>query len=197
MKGEEQRIIYLLKQGDNIAYKYIYDNLYSLLCSIAYEYIKDTFIAITIVDDLIFHIWEKRDSITITISLQNYLVRSVRNRCINYLNLEREKKEVSFSNTNFLDKKKLYDSENVDYPLATLLENELENKIYESIENLPQDCKKVFKMSRFEEKSYDQIANELSLSVNTVKYHMKNALSRLSRDLSKYLLIVFYWIIHN
>ena len=47
-----------------------------------------------------------------------------------------------------------------------------------------------------EEKRYEQIAEELGISVNTVKYHIKNAISRLSADLSKYLLLLIccFWI---
>jgi RNA polymerase sigma-70 factor (ECF subfamily) len=68
-----------------------------------------------------------------------------------------------------------------------LLENELEEKINQSIENLPEDCRNVFKKSRFENKRYEQIAAESGISVNTVKYHIKNALAQLKKDLSDYL----------
>lgn len=193
MKEEEQNIIRLLKQGENLAYKYIYDHHYTLLCSIGYEYLKDDFLAETIADDVIFHLWERRELLDITTSLRSYLVRAVRNRCINHLNLEREKREVSFSAIGCNEAHILDYSEAIEYPLAVLLENELENKITQAIENLPEDCQRVFKMSRFEEKSYEQIANELGISVNTIKYHMKNALSRLSNDLSKYLIVSLYF----
>lgn len=193
MKEEEQNIIRLLKQGHNAAYKYIYDHHYTLLCSISYEYLKDDFLAETIADDTIFHLWERRDYLDITTSLRSYLVRAVRNRSINHLNMERERREVSFSSLDMNEENLNYYSEEIEYPLAVLLENELENKIIQAIENLPEDCRKVFKMSRFEEKRYDQIADELGISVNTVKYHIKNALSRLNGDLSQYLIVLFYF----
>ena len=56
-----------------------------------------------------------------------------------------------------------------------------------SIGRLPEDCRRVFRMSRFEEKKYDEIAHELQISVNTVKYHIKHALALLHEDLRKYL----------
>ncbi|MDR3262144.1 MAG: RNA polymerase sigma-70 factor, partial [Tannerella sp.] len=96
-KEVEQKIIDLLKQGDNTAYKYVYDHYYTLLCAIAYEYLKDGFLCESMVDDLIFHLWEKRTTLEITTSLKSYLVRAIRNRCINYLKLERERREVTFS----------------------------------------------------------------------------------------------------
>lgn len=185
MKSDEEKIIFLLKQGDNSAYKYIYDHHYNLLCSVAYEFVKDTFVSETIVDDLIFHIWERRETIIISISLKAYLIRAVRNRCINYLNLEREKRELTFSSMTVEQKKQTLYSESLEYPLGTLLEQELEYEITRAIEKLPNDSRKVFLMSRWEGKRYIQIANELGISVNTVKYHIKNALARLSEDLAK------------
>ena len=192
-KKEELHLIHSLKSGNNQAYKYIYDHHYVLLCKIAYEFLKDDFLAESIVDDIIFHLWEKRDTLEITTSLRSYLVQAVRNRCINYLNLEREKREVRFS---VIDQQNewinsVFPSD--DYPLARLLENELEQEIRNAIDRLPEECKIVFKKSRFEEKRYEQIAEELGISVNTVKYHIKNAISRLSADLSKYLLLLICW----
>ena len=194
-KEKELHLIHSLKSGDNQAYKYIYDHHYVLLCKIAYEFLKDDLLAESIVDDIIFHLWEKRDTIEITTSLRSYLVQAVRNRCINYLNLEREKREVRFS---VIDQQgewinSVFPSD--DYPLARLLENELEQEIRNAIDRLPEECKVVFKKSRFEEKRYEQIAEELGISVNTVKYHIKNAISRLNADLSKYLLLLIccFW----
>ena len=60
-----------------------------------------------------------------------------------------------------------------DHPLGLLLEQEPEGEIAKSIEALPDECRTVFKKSRFEEKKYDEIATELNISVNTVKYHIK------------------------
>lgn len=195
-REEELHLIHSLQSGDNQAYKYIYDHHYVLLCKVAYEFLKDDFLAESIVDDIIFHLWEKRETLEITTSLRSYLVQAVRNRCINYLNLEREKREVRFSvidrQNEWIDS--VFTSD--DYPLARLLEDELEQEIKNAIERLPDECRTVFKKSRFEEKRYEEIASELGISINTVKYHIKNALTRLSADLSKYLLtlICCFWI---
>lgn len=187
-REEKLHLVNSLKSGDNQAYKYIYDHHYVLLCKVAYEFLKDDFLAESIVDDIIFHLWEKRETLEITTSLRSYLVQAVRNRCINYLNLEREKREVRFSvidrQNEWIDS--VFTSD--DYPLARLLEDELEQEIKNAIERLPDECRTVFKKSRFEEKRYEEIARELGISINTVKYHIKNALTRLSADLSKYLL---------
>lgn len=80
------------------------------------------------------------------------------------------------------------------HPLGTLLERELEEEIYKAIDKLPNECRRVFDKSRFEGKSYEEISQELGISVNTVKYHIKNALASLQTNLSKYLitLLLFF-----
>ena len=74
--------------------------------------------------------------------------------------------------------------------MKRLLDAELENEIKKIIEELPKECRNVFKKSRLEEKKYAEIAHELGISINTVKYHMKSALSTLQGKLEKYLLLL-------
>ena len=72
--------------------------------------------------------------------------------------------------------------------------SELDYEIHRAIRHLPDECRRVFVKSRFEEKKYEEIARELGISVNTVKYHIKNALSILCKELDKYLLLcLFLW----
>ncbi len=187
----EELIIQQLKQGNNKAYEYLYRKHYSFLCHIAYEYVNDHFLAETIVGDVIFHLWEIRETLDIHISLRSYLVQAVRNRCLDHLSSLKERKEVTFSSfskdSDFIpDKYILSDS----YPLGKLLEHELENEISSAINSLPEECKKVFLKSRFESKKYDEIAEEMNISVNTVKYHIKNAISILHKKLYKYLITI-------
>ncbi|NYI50777.1 RNA polymerase sigma-70 factor [Macellibacteroides fermentans] len=191
MKKQEQIIVDLLKQGDEKAYKYLYDEHYVLLCKMANEFVRDVFMAENIVGDTLFHVWEIRETLEINISIRSYLVRAVRNRCINYLNIKREQWEEGFTtieeNGDSIMHPNLFSDA---YPLASLLEKELEEEIRQAINRLPDECRAVFIKSRFEEKTYECIARELGISVNTVKYHMKMALSRLNADLSKYLLLL-------
>jgi RNA polymerase sigma-70 factor (ECF subfamily) len=188
MNADEQKIINGLKQGDNWAYKRLYDDHYVLLCKLAMTFLHDNFLAQSLVDDLIFHLYEHRDRLLVTTSLRAYLVRAVRNRCLNFLELEHTKKEISFSAVSQLDNWLLaYAGEECE-PLAILIERELEQDIHAAIERLPAECRKVFKLSRFADKQYEEIAEELGISINTVKYHIKNALAHLKKDLGEYLM---------
>lgn len=75
-------------------------------------------------------------------------------------------------------------------PLGILLERELEREIIKSIDSLNDECKRVFRKSRFEHKKNEEIATELGISINTVKYHINNALACLRQDLRRYLIVL-------
>ena len=192
MKHNEQKIIQLLKEGHNSAYQYIYENYCPLLCSIAYEIVGDDIVSKLLVDELITHLWEKRKTLEINTCIQNYLIRAIRNRCIDYLKNEHKRREISFSSLSISDdggdENEFFSSSEIAYsPLDILLENELMGKISQAIDDLPAVCRKIFKMSRYEGKNYKQIAKEAKISVNAVKYHIKNALRMLRKFLKKYL----------
>lgn len=192
MECSEKTLVEQLISGDENAYKYIYDHHYVLLCRVANKYLNDSFLAETIVGDVIFHLWEMHSSININISLRYYLVKAVRNRCINFLKSEYENKEMSFSLLGSGDLLDNYAKASDSHPLGSLLEHELEDEIQSSINKLPQECRQVFIKSRFENKNYEEIAQDLRISVNTVKYHIKNALAFIRTDLDKYLIILFF-----
>ena len=95
-----------------------------------------------------------------------------------------------------LQELKLFVEEN--QPLGYLLEQELESELQKGIEELPDNCRAVFLKSRVEQKKYEEIAIDLGISVNTVKYHIKNALALLQQRMEKYLqMLVFYFFLGN
>ncbi len=188
MEITERIIIEQLKRSNEEAYKYLYRHHYALLCHIAREYVGDDFLAETLVGDVIFHLWEIHEALDIQVSLRSYLVRAVRNHCMDYLSSKKERTEVAFSSIPEEGEMRYLLSD--DYPLGSLLEHELEEEIHHAIRNLPEVCRKVFIKSRFEGKKYEEIATELNISVNTVKYRIKSALSSLHSELGKYLIIL-------
>ena len=197
---EEGILIEQLKQGREEAYGCLYKRHYAALCHVARELVGDAYTAETLVGDVIFHLWEVRQSLDIRISLRSYLVRAVRNRCLDYLNSKHERREVPFSafdaerppSERSLSERYIQSG---DYPLGALLEKELEDVVRQAIVSLPAECQRVFRKSRFEGKKYEEIAQELNISVNTVKYHIKNALCLLHDKLQQYLFALFliFW----
>lgn len=196
----DQQLLDSLRAGDERVFRDIYHRHYVPLCRFANQILSDAALAEEIVDDVIFYLWEHRGEVEITYSLRAYLMRAVRNRCLNELNSLSHREELRFSsllmpeNMDFLDT--LFTD--TDQPLGILLEQELEEELNRSIELLPAECKTVFKKSRFEQKKYEEIACDLGISVNTVKYHIKHALSFLQQRLGSYLkLLLVYLSIGN
>jgi RNA polymerase sigma-70 factor (ECF subfamily) len=182
-----ENVLIKLKNGDEHAYKYLFDQYYTKLCRVANFYVKDTFISEDLVGDLIFALWENREKLDIHESLNSYLFTSIRNRCFNYLKQAHVKREISFVNVQ--ETQLIYSIySNNDLPVGILIEKELENKIELSINNLPFQTKKVFELKRRDELSYEEISILLNISVNTVKYHMKSALQTLRVEFATYLI---------
>ena len=96
---QEKELIDGLKQGDELAYKTLYRLHYRVLCAFAYTYVNDSFIAESLVSDVIFNIWEKREVLEISQSLRAYLMKAVKNASINYLDhcLRQENMKQSLS----------------------------------------------------------------------------------------------------
>jgi RNA polymerase sigma-70 factor (ECF subfamily) len=126
------------------------------------------------------NLWEKRNDLHLNTSIRSYLFTSVHNRCLNYI--RDHKKFVS---------KDLPQSEEV---FASQIENrdfleteELEKKIITSLQELPESCRKIFILSRFDNKKYREIADEMDISIKTVETQMSKALKILREKLSAYI----------
>jgi RNA polymerase sigma-70 factor, ECF subfamily len=189
-----KNILFGLKNGHTDAYKYLYDEYYAKLCSLANFYVRDTFVSENLVGDLIFYLWENREELIIRDSLNAYLFTSIRNRCFNYLSQAHVKRESSI--TQIQEDSIIFSMHTeTDLPIGILMEKELQNIVDLSIERLSAQTKKVFELKRKDDLSYEEIAIQLNISVNTVKYHIKSAFKTLREELGEYLTIILLFII--
>lgn len=191
----EQNITEGLKLGKEEAYKFLYDREYGILCVLALEYTHDKFIAETIVSDVIFSIWKNRENLEIHTSLRAYLVKAVRNKCLNFLAIQ--KREVSIdSQIDTFEKVNDYHSIGGEYPIDSLIEKELDLRIEKIIESMPELTSRIFRESRMNDLKYNDISQKLGVSVDVVKYHIKIALSTLRKNLKDYLIFLLFTIIN-
>lgn len=194
MPLDNNALIKGLKAGDERAYKALYDTHYEALCLVALDLVKDYYIAETLVNDLIFSLWENRKVFEIQQSLRAYLVRGVRNRCLNYLEHSQRKEEVYRSLHKQYDRNlTVYELHRED-PFYQLLEKELDEQIKSAIQKLPALTRDIFLASRHNGMTYEEIAKEQGLSVDSIKYHIKSALSKLRDDLQDYLLVLLLFM---
>ena len=72
------------------------------------------------------------------------------------------------------------------YPLGKMLDDEMIEAVRQAVDSLPDECRRILLKNKEDGLKYEQIANELGISVNTVKYHMKNAFALLRDKLGDY-----------
>ncbi len=136
-------------------------------------------------------IWERRDSFEVHTSLKSYLYRAVYNSSLNSLKHKKvQQKHEQYYKQNTVP----------DYESATsqLMENELQQMAQKAIEQLPPQCKMVFSLSRFEQLTYAEIAEQMNISAKTVENHMVRALRILREKLKDYLpLLIWLFISKN
>ena len=194
MEVTESQIIEQLKAGNEEAYRYLYRHHYRVLCRFALEYVHDAYQAESIVEDLIFHLWDIRETLQVDTSLRSFLVQAVRNRCLNYLASGQQRHETPFSELGLSEDEDLHNLPHSHTPLGTLLEMELEEEIAAAIRNLPDTCRDIFIRSRFEGQKHEEIARQLGITVATVKYHIRKAMDILSKALSHFLVVILLFL---
>lgn len=145
----------------------------------AFKYLKNTEQAEEIVNDVFMKIWEDGNKISIDSSLKSYIYRAVINRSLN--EIQKNKKEFNLA----VD---LYKTQEESYELKEIEENELKIKLFAAIDLLPEQCKKVFELSRFEELKQQEIADKLGISIKTVKNHITHALKTISKSIDGFII---------
>ncbi|RIW17456.1 RNA polymerase sigma-70 factor [Algoriphagus lacus] len=183
MQVPENEVFLEIKSGQVPAFEMLFKTYYQSLCRYATTYLKDPDEAEEIVQAAFIGIWEKRASISIETSIKSYLYRTVRNSCLNELKHEQVKQKYLSS--------KLTEEEKTTFPAdQEAIHVELEEKIRQAIGRLPEQCRLIFTMSRFEELKYQEIADQLNLSVKTVENQMGKALKLMRIHLKEYLPLI-------
>lgn len=187
MQLTEQEIVGAIRQGNERIFEVVFRKYYQSLCNYANSILKEMEEAEEIVQNLFSGLWEKRGDLEITISLKSYLYRAVHNHCLNRIKHMKIREEYQEYANNYYERS--YESVG-----QTVMKNELEGRIHEAIEKLPEQCRVIFKMSRFEELKYHEIAEQLGLSPKTVENQVGKALKILRTELAEYLPLVILLI---
>lgn len=174
----------LLKKGDRLAYTQIYDRYERLLFMHAYSRIGKTEEARDVVQDVFIALWNTRERLEVATSFRAYLFTSVRNRIFTLLAKEKLQSDYLSSLQDYISNW----NEGADYNLRYA---QLMKIIDQEIAQLPKKMREVFELSRYEELSHKEIAEKLSLSEQTVKKQVHNALKILKTKLGSAFPIIF------
>ena len=175
---KEELLLYnRLKNGEGLAFKQLFDIYYRRLVAFANTMLADLDLSRGIVQDLFVMLYEKRNELNIHTSLKSHLFQSVRNRCLNVIKHEKIKN---------IHHQRIYENgSELELPFESLEYNELENLIIKIVERLPSECNKIFKMSRYDGLTNQEIAEKLSISKRTVETQISKALKRMREELAK------------
>jgi len=176
----EKQALETIQSGNESAFEMTFRSYYQPLCRYAYSFLEDKEEAEEVVQSAFITFWEKRKSLDIQTSLKSYLYRMVRNACLNVIKHEKVKQQHVAHEMAVTDSS--YESVS-----QKVYATELESKISEAMKALPEQCRLVFQLSRFEELKYQEIADQLQISVKTVENHMGKALRIMREQLKDYL----------
>ena len=174
-----------IKNLDQGSFEKLFREYFPPLMAFARKILVDEDEAREVVQKVFISLWEKRSEIDVSTSLKSYLFTSVHNRSLNVI---RDQKK--FSGLEVPEVAGEWD-------VSTQIESmELEEKIMDAIRSLPEKCREVFQLSRFDGLKYSEIAKHLDISVKTVENQMSKALKILREKLLKYITLLL-WLIMN
>jgi len=186
LTGSDNLIFEAIKKDDSSAYELIFREYYRPMTAYAFRFLGNLADSESIVQDVFLRLWQKRKEIMITSSLQNYLFRSVKNHCINYI--EHEKIKTGYQT--LIIRNEADRSEYSEF----FLEFGLMTKIETAIASLPEKRQEIFRLAREDGLKYREIADRLNISVKTVETQMTLALKQLREALKEYKNLVMFFL---
>jgi len=177
-----------LRQGEKKAFEAVYNEFFGVLFHLCLHYINDQKASEEIVQDTFLKLWEIRESLNDNSNVKNFLYTITKNNCLNYLRNRKiclkHQEKIKYLEMQF----NFEALENLgDY----LQFEELRKKIDEALAKLPSEINETFKLSRFEELTYKEIAEQQGVSIKTVEARISKALRILRVELKDYLPVIY------
>jgi len=173
------------KSVDSATFEQLFTDHYDPLYRYCQTMVKDQNDIEDIVQSVFMDLWQDRSKLVIHTSIKAYLYKAVYFKCMN--KIKHDKVASKYSNT-------ISNSESTAVT-DTLIIQEIADKIKETIESLPEQCRKIFSMSRMDGLRYNEIAEKLNLSPKTIENQMGKALKTMRVALSEYIQIMVVTIL--
>lgn len=181
-KQQEYFVLSALKQDSKEAFSLLFQTYYTDLVLFGGNFLKDRTSCEDIVQSIFLKLWNDRKSIQIETSLKSYLLKAVRNSCLDefrHLEIVRQY-ESGYENTT-LDS---YDTENY------VLYSDLHDHLYRALDQVPELYREAFELNRFEGLKYREIAQKLNVSERTVEVRVSKTLELLRKYLKDFFLLL-------
>jgi len=180
-----KEILQKIISGDEPSFEKIYHYYYPRLNYFARQYLFDIEASKNIVQDVFTELWAKRQTLHIDSNLHAWLFTVTKNKSLKMISQLKSRHNYD----NYIGNRELdinYKSLDA-FDTSDIVFEELQKQIKAALEKLPPACRRVFVMSRFEDKKNREIAEQLNLSVKTIEAHISKALRSLKSDLKDYL----------
>ena len=162
-----------VKAKDKVAFDELFRLYYSQLSRFSYNIVRDKSIAEEIAQEFFISLWEQTPMVTD--SVKSYFFRSIYNRSLNYL--EKAKTRTRNEDTFATEQDHHTESEPADE------EQEMHKRVSQAVDELPDKCKEIFMLCKYEEMSYSEVSELLNISPKTVENQMGIALKKLRERL--------------
>lgn len=180
-----------LNMGDSYSFEQIFRKFYPSLCFFAQHFVGNHDDAEDVIEELFVKLWKKHPQFETEQHLKAFLYRSAKNACLDFIKLS---ERSGARNTLFADERG-YSEEGY---LNEIIRAEIIAEVFHAIESLPPQCNKIIAMSYVDGKTNQEIADELNLSVQTVKNQKGRGLAMLKQRLpnDKFLLLLLIPYLH-
>lgn len=171
-----------LKNGEEVAFKQLYDLFFHALCAFGSHYIQEDAQVADIVQEVFIKVWQRHQNFDSIYSLRSFMYLSVRNACLNYHRDNSKIIKISLSDKipeNYLKQEECF-----------IIEEEVHRLIENEIDRLPKAVREVFNLTLLD-MSVKEIAQALNLSENTVRNQRTQARKILKDKLKDKLLLCF------
>lgn len=167
-------LVKAFQRGEEKGFTYFFNELYPALLYFAFRIINDKAAAKDIVEDSFIKIWERHSSFTHHKVIKSWMYTTVRNGCIDW---QRKAASSLLREEELANMQKHSES----HAMQEMIRAEVASEIYNAITHLPPRCRQVFKLIYIEGKTLKQTAQEMQLSINTVKNHRTHGLTLLKK----------------
>lgn len=182
LKPSDAELLTWLKEGNQKVIQILFDTFYVSLCKTVNRIVHNTIITEDIVQDVFMKIWQKRGDLNIQISLKAYLHKMAINAALSHL-----RKKYNTSSIDDTSPQQMSKHAFKEVATQQMEFQELEIQVNDAINELPPKCREVFILSRYEEMSYKEIAQQMEISPKTVENQMSKALKHLRKKLAAYI----------
>ena len=167
--NSEKLLVSELKNGNEKAFRQLFDLYYQDIYGYSISILKSKEAAEENVQDVFMKVWQNRETLNIDQSFKAFIFTIARNQAFNFLN--KAANEAILKEAIFYESQKSHD-----YGDYSIREEDCKKLRKEAMKQLPPKRKQIFKMSRKKGMSYEEISQELGISINTVRNQMSKAL---------------------